>query len=84
LRNLRFVNCSLKEVDFADADLTGVDFDNCDLLNAVFDGTILINADLREAYNFVIDPDKNKIGKARFSNDNLAGLLTRYNIRIEG
>ncbi|AYD48179.1 pentapeptide repeat-containing protein [Arachidicoccus soli] len=83
LRELKFVNCSLKGVDFTQADLKGVDFDNSDLLDALFDKTILENADLRTAINFAIDPSNNKVAKAKFSNSNLAGLLTKYNIKIE-
>jgi fluoroquinolone resistance protein len=58
-------------------------FDNCDLKNAAFDQTILEKADFRTAFNYSIDPDNNKIKKAKFSISGLTGLLEKYNIEIE-
>jgi fluoroquinolone resistance protein len=85
-RNLRktiFRNCSMRESDLCEADLTSALLDNCDLSGALFERTILEKADLRTAYNFNIDPEQNKITKARFSVNGLPGLLARYNIEIE-
>ncbi|MCW3075998.1 MAG: pentapeptide repeat-containing protein [Bacteroidetes bacterium] len=73
----------MQEVDFSQADLSGSFFINCDLSRAVFDGTNLEKSDLRTSYNFTIDPERNKIKKARFSNAGLAGLLGKYDIIIE-
>jgi fluoroquinolone resistance protein len=53
------------------------------LPRAVFDGTNLEGADLRSAYHFNIDPEKNRVKKARFSFNNVAGLLDKYGILIE-
>jgi fluoroquinolone resistance protein len=78
-----FAGCSLKEADFIQADLSGAAFRNCDLMRAVFNGTLLERADFRTAYNFAIDPERNKIKKARFSLNNVAGLLAKYAIVIE-
>lgn len=83
LKNAVFRNCSLHEADFTEADLTGALFDSCDLDRAIFSGTILEKADLRAAYNYSIDPDANKIRKARFSLEGIPGLLRRYDIVIE-
>jgi fluoroquinolone resistance protein len=79
----RFINCTLKEVDLAEADLSSTVFTNCDLAGAVFDNTNLEKTDLRTAYNYSIDPGKNKIKKARFSINGVAGLLDKYDIVIE-
>jgi uncharacterized protein YjbI with pentapeptide repeats len=78
-----FVNCSLKEVDFTETDLSATTFKNCDLLNAVFIQTILEKADFRTAKNYALDPELNKIKKAKFSFPDVAGLLSKYNIVID-
>ncbi|NML36630.1 pentapeptide repeat-containing protein [Chitinophaga sp. G-6-1-13] len=83
LRKTLFHDCSLKEVDFSEADLTSADFKNSDLTMARFSNTILEKADFRNAQNFGIDPDFNKMKKARFSALNLSGLLYKYNLDIE-
>ena len=82
LKNTMFKNCSLQETDFSETDLTAAVFDNCDLLKAVFDNTILEKADLSTAYNYAIDPEKNRLKNAKFSRDGLHGLLWRYGIEV--
>lgn len=78
-----FKNAQLVETDFSECDLTGAVFNNCDLLNAVFDNTTLEKADLRSAYNYSIDPEKNRIKKAKFSAAGISGLLHKYDIEID-
>jgi uncharacterized protein YjbI with pentapeptide repeats len=80
---MRLKNCTLHEVDFTEADLSASTFDNCDLLNASFDKTILEKADFRTSYNYIIDPENNRIKKAKFSRNGIAGLLNKYDIEIE-
>lgn len=83
LKKLRFKNSNLSEVDFTEADLTNCSFDDCDLTGARFENTVLEKADLRTARNYSIDPELNKIKKAKFSIDGIAGLLAKYDIEIE-
>jgi len=83
LRKTIFRNCSLQEVDFAEADLTSAVFDHCDLSGALFERTILEKADFSTAFNYTLDPETNRIKKAKFSQDGLAGLLAKYDILIE-
>lgn len=83
LKNTRFINCSMQEVDFTETDLTAAELDNCNLLQAVFDHTVLEKADLRTAINFSIDPERNKLKKAKFSATALSGLLHKYDLTIE-
>jgi fluoroquinolone resistance protein len=78
-----FADCSLKNVVFEQANLTKAKFDNTDLAGAVFERTNLSEANLVTAYNYTIDPELNTIKKARFSQNGLAGLLARYDIRVE-
>ena len=82
LKKASFSSCSLKEVDFTETDLSGTVFKNCDLTGAVFVQTILEKADFRTARNYALDPELNKIKKAKFSLPEVAGLLAKYNIDI--
>ena len=83
LKKTKFINCSLHEADFAEADLGSSVFDNCDLANAIFQHTNLEKADFRTSYNYSIDPELNKIKKAKFSIPSVTGLLDKYDIEIE-
>lgn len=83
LKKTLFKNCGLAETDFTEADLSGAAFENCDLSKTVFENTILEKADLRTARNYVIDPDINKLRKAKFSYPGVLGLLGKYDIEIE-
>ena len=70
-------------MDFTEADLTSSLFDNCELAGARFERTILEKADLRTSRNYSIDPELNKIKKARFSYPGVLGLLSKYEIDID-
>jgi uncharacterized protein YjbI with pentapeptide repeats len=83
IKNTIFKNTQLHEVDFAEADLTNASFENCDLSLSSFDHSLLEKCDFRTAYHFSIDPEINKIHKAKFSISNISGLLEKYNIEIE-
>lgn len=83
IKHTNFVNCTLEEVEFAEADLSHAVFDNCDMRRSNFEGTVLEKADLRTAYHFSIDPEGNRLKKAKFSRANLMGLLDKYAIIIE-
>ena len=83
IKGIEFIECNLTEADFSDADLTKVKFNNCDLSRAIFNYSNLEGADFRTSYNFSIDPELNKMKKAKFSLNNATGLLDKYNIIIE-
>jgi hypothetical protein len=53
------------------------------LTGARFENTIIEKADLRTSYNYSIDPENNRIKKAKFSLAQIAGLLDKYNIEID-
>ncbi|MCK9162790.1 MAG: pentapeptide repeat-containing protein [Bacteroidales bacterium] len=82
LRKTKFTDTSLIEVDFSQTDLTMSVLKNCDLSRALFSNTNLEKADLSTSYNFVIDPNNNKIKKAIFSKEGLIGLVLSFGIRI--
>jgi len=83
MKKASFIDCSLKEVDFTAVDLSMAVFGNCNLERALFHESNLEKADFRTAANYTIDPETNKIKKAKFSTSGLAGLLGKYNIEIE-
>ena len=83
LKKMNFTNCSMIAVDFMGSDLTEVLFDNCNLRRAVFIDTIANKADFSTSYDYVIDPEKNKIKRAVFSMDGLKGLLEKYDIVVK-
>ena len=83
IRNTVFINCDLQETDFTDADLANAVFDKCNLSKAIFENTVLEKADFRTSYNYAIDPEINRVKRARFSIFGIAGLLLKYDIEIE-
>jgi uncharacterized protein YjbI with pentapeptide repeats len=83
LPGIVFSKCGLQEVDFMAADLKGAKFQSCDLNGAQFDNTNLEKADLSTAFNFSIDPGKNRIRKAKFALEGLPGLLHTYQIEVQ-
>lgn len=83
LKSTRFIECSLVEVDFIEADLSKSVFDTCDLSAAIFENTNLSECDFTSAYNFAIHPEMNKLNKAKFSKEGIAGLVMHLPIIIE-
>ena len=83
LRKIRFVRADLQEADFTGSDLSESVFEHCDLKNAHFEHTNLEKADLRTSIHYSIDPELNKLRKARFSLPAVIGLLDKYEIDIE-
>lgn len=82
LRKSNFKKTSLQEVDFTEADLSGAVFDECDLSKAIFYSSNLEGADLRTSIHYSIDPEANRLKKAKFSLHGIAGLLGKYDIEI--
>jgi fluoroquinolone resistance protein len=78
-----FSRSSLKGTTFSQANLSHALFEQTDLAGAVFEQTNLTGANFTTAYNFSIDPELNRLKKARFSQFGLAGLLSKYGIMIE-
>ena len=83
LKKSSLKNSSLHEVDFTEADLSQLHLDHCDLLKANFNRSILESTDFRLSINYSIDPELNRIKKAKFSSTGISGLLDRYDIVIE-
>jgi fluoroquinolone resistance protein len=83
LKRTRFINSKIIDVDFTETDLNKSIFENCDLKSTTFQNTNLEGADFRSSYNYSIDPELNRIKKAKFSIPWIAGLLDKYDIDIE-
>ena len=45
--------------------------------------TNIEECDFRTAYHFSIDPENNQVKKAKFSANGLAGLLDKYQLKID-
>lgn len=83
LNQSSFKNCKMHGVNLTQSNLSKCSFSNCDFFEALFSGTNLSGVDLRNSFNFLIDPDENKIKKAKFSLQGLPGLLYRHEIIVE-
>ena len=83
IKNTRIRNAALLDVDFTECDLSGSIIQNCDLKGSIFDNTNLEKADFRTSFNYVINPEINKIRKAKFSLSDISGLLESWDIEID-
>ena len=63
--------------------MTSSAFENCDMKRAAFENTIIEKVDFRTSYNYSIDPESNRIKKAKFSLTGIVGLLDKYDIEID-
>jgi uncharacterized protein YjbI with pentapeptide repeats len=77
-----FTGCQLHGVDFTECDLTSSVFSKCDFKGAVFSKTNLEKADLKTSFNYSIDPEQNRLKKAKFSIPGVTGLLDKYDLSI--
>lgn len=84
LKKTVFSYSLITECDFSKADMSLSEFRDCDLLLSTFSNTNLEKADLRTAVNYSIDPDRNRLRKAKFSLQGLPGLLEKYDLNIDG
>jgi hypothetical protein len=53
------------------------------LSGATFENTNLEKADFRTSFNYSIDPEINRIKKAKFALPEVLGLLNKYDLVIE-
>lgn len=83
IKKTTFNQCSLKEVDFTGADISEALFQQCDFSGAIFEKTNLEKANFISSFHYSIDPEVNRIKKAKFSLQGLKGLLEKYEISVE-
>jgi uncharacterized protein YjbI with pentapeptide repeats len=82
LRKMHFTECVFEAADMTAADFSRSIFDKCILEKVHFEQTILDGADLSTSTHLRLDPDRNSIRKAIFSNKQLVGLLEKHDIVI--
>ena len=78
-----FNSCNLEEVDFTESMLQNAVFENCDLKKTIFDRTNLEKVDFKTAFNLDINPQENKLKGAKFSKQNVVGLVSIYKVIVE-
>jgi fluoroquinolone resistance protein len=82
LKNTIFKNCMLHEASFMECDLSNSKFLSCDLERCIFERSNLEKADFVTAINYTINPEINKLKKAKFSFPEVMGLLNDLDIVI--
>ena len=82
LKNIFFKQSKINEVYFNQTILVGADFSGSDLLGSQFHHCDLSKADFSTAVRYQIDPQSNKIKKAKFSLPEAIGLLQGFDIEI--
>ncbi len=83
LKKTTFKNCLIHEADFCESDLAQSVFDDCDLSLSRFEQSNLEKVDFSSAFNYSIDPNINRMKKAKFSLSQLPGLLHGFDIEID-
>lgn len=83
LPGIKIIDCTATDVDFRECNLTKADFTGTDLSDSLFHRTDLTEANLRDAYNYQIDPGKNILTGARFSLPEAISLLINMDIYLD-
>jgi len=78
----KFIKSSIQEVDFTEANLKESIFDYCDLSMSKFENSNLEKVDFYTSFGYTLNPLINNIKKARFSKNEIVGLLSDFNIVI--
>lgn len=82
MKNTSFTGSILKEAHFTNTILSGADFSETDLSGTLFHMCDLCKADFSNASRYDINPQTNKIKKAKFSMPEAIGLLRGFDILI--
>jgi len=83
LKNTSFKKCSLQEASFIETNLLSAKFIDCNLDKTIFDHANLEKADLSTSRNYSINPEINRLKKAKFSMPDVVGLLNHLDISID-
>ena len=83
LPDIRFRECSIKDVEFSGADLTGGDFTKATLTKSRFNKSNLTGADFQGAREYSIDVTNNRISNARFSVSEATSLLRGLGVGMD-
>lgn len=82
MKNISFKESKVHEAHFNNTKLNGANFENTDLSGTIFHNCDLCKADFSTASRYCIDPQTNKIKKAKFSLPEAVGLLQGFDIII--
>lgn len=83
LRACKFEACRLQQSEFTACDLRQLSFANCDLEGVRFNDCQLGATDFTAAVNFSLDPSQNQVKKMKLRQEQLAGLLKKYDLDID-
>lgn len=83
LKKSRFNHCDFRECDFAECDLRESDFSLSNFALAQFGHSNLEKCDFRNATNYIIDPQTNRLKGAKFSKTGIEGLVLSFGIEME-
>ena len=82
LSKTKFINSTIYDCDFINTNLTKSDFFDSNLKQSKFIDCNLIEANFENASSYFIDPTRNKLKKARFSQPDVLNLLSWFEIEI--
>lgn len=82
MKKTSFSGSKLKECHFTNTNLNGADFGEVDLSGTIFHHCDLSGSDFSTAMRYDIDPQTNKIKKAKFSFPEAMGLLRGFDVTI--
>ncbi len=83
LQHTTFDRCQIHETDFSQSNLKHSLFNETSLKGSLFNQSDLRHCDLKSATNYFIDPNYNKISKAKFSTPEVITLLSAFDIEID-
>ena len=83
MNDLCFTKSEFKDCDFFEANLSSADLSYCNLKGTLFESCDLSEADFRYATAYSIDPNQNKLNKAKFSMPEVLTFLEPLGIEIE-
>jgi uncharacterized protein YjbI with pentapeptide repeats len=76
--------CEIIESGFIECEMEETVFDGTRFRETIFEGNNLQNASFRNAVDYDINPNGNKVNGALFSVPDVLSLLKTFRIRIEG
>lgn len=82
LQGFQFAKCQLAEADFTTCNLKKAQFIDCNLDRSIISHCNLEETDFSTAFNFIINPNDNRMKKAKFSLQNLPGLVAVFDVKI--
>ncbi|NVK27363.1 MAG: pentapeptide repeat-containing protein, partial [Flavobacteriia bacterium] len=71
------------ECDFSGTDARNCNFEGSNFDRCIFDDTKLDKSDFRKTSGLQLNPEFNSIQGAQFNPMGLAGLLTKYGLKVE-